>query len=71
MTARSKPPFEADIIGAFSSSEELVEIISIEAAKPKIQSVSLAAFPLEKFMLSVLILGNAEIEKRELIAERI
>ena len=36
MANRSEPPLEADIVGTFLRSEELVEIILIEAAKPKI-----------------------------------
>ena len=51
MTARSKPPFEADIVGTFSCSEELVEIISIEAAKPKINLSVLQRFRSERLCL--------------------
>ena len=51
MTARSEPPFEADIVRNFLRSEELVEIISIEAAKPKINLSVLQRFRSERLCL--------------------
>ena len=51
MTARTKTPFEADIVGTFSRSKELVEIISIEAVKPKINLLVLQRFRSKRLCL--------------------
>ncbi|MGA0315400.1 MAG: 5-methyltetrahydropteroyltriglutamate--homocysteine methyltransferase, partial [Alphaproteobacteria bacterium] len=48
-----------------------VDIISIEAAQPKLDLSILQRLPSKRIMLGVLDLGDTEIESPELIAERI